>query len=58
MLRCTPQAVEEEVRSAIEEAARGGGFIVGPGCTLAQNTPLVNYNAVARAVEKYGWYRR
>jgi uroporphyrinogen decarboxylase len=58
MLRGTPQAVEEEVRSAIEAAAGGGGFIIGPGCTMAQDTPLANYNAVARAVEKYGRYRR
>ena len=58
MLHGTPRQVEEEVRSAIEAAADGGGFIVGPGCTLTQDTPLANYNAVARAVERYGRYRR
>ena len=58
MLQGTPLQVEEEVRSAIEAAAEGGGFIIGPGCTLAQGTPLANYNAVARAVEEYGRYRR
>jgi len=58
MLHGTPRQVEEEVRSAIEVAADGGGFIVGPGCTLAQDTPLANYNAVARAVERYGRCRR
>ncbi|MDH5199818.1 MAG: hypothetical protein OEW93_02930, partial [Candidatus Bathyarchaeota archaeon] len=58
MLQGTPQQVENEVRSAIEAAAEGGGFIIGPGCTLAQGTPLDNYNAVARAVERHGQYRR
>jgi len=58
MLQGTPHQVENEVRSAIEAAAEGGGFIIGPGCTLAQGTPLANYNAVARAVERHGLYRR
>ncbi|MDH5791493.1 MAG: hypothetical protein OEZ44_04850 [Candidatus Bathyarchaeota archaeon] len=58
MLQGTPQQVEDEVRSAIEAAAEGGGFIVGPGCTLAQGTPFANYNAVARAAERHGRYRR
>jgi uroporphyrinogen decarboxylase len=52
----SPQQVEEEVKSAIEGTAEGGGFIIGPGCTLSQDTPLANYNAVARAVERYGRY--
>lgn len=54
----TPREVEEEVKASIEAAAEGGGFIVGPGCTLFQDTPLENFNAVARAVEKHGRYRR
>ena len=58
MLQGTPHQVENEVRSAIEAAAEGGGFIIGPGCTLAQGTPLANYNEVARAVERHGLYRR
>ncbi len=58
MINSTPRQVEDEVRSAIERAGKGGGFIVGPGCTLTQDTPLANYNAVARAVERYGRYRR
>jgi len=49
--------VEASVKDAIERAGRGGGFIVGPGCTLNAYTPLENYNAVARAVEKYGRYK-
>jgi uroporphyrinogen decarboxylase len=57
MINGTPRQVEQEVKSAIERAGKGGGFIVGPGCTLTQGTPLANYNAVARAVERYGRYR-
>jgi len=52
----TPRQVEEQVSASIEEAARGGGFIIGPGCTLFQDTPLANFNAVGRAMEKHGKY--
>jgi len=58
MRRGTPQQVEEEVKSAIESSAEGGGFIIGPGCTLYSDTPLANFNAVGKAVERYGKYRR
>lgn len=54
----TPDQVEKEVKAAIENAAEGGGFMIGPGCTLFQETPLANFNAVARAVEKYGRYKK
>jgi len=58
MVNGTPDQVEAEVRQAIESASEGGGLIIGPGCTLSQETPLANYNAVARAVERHGRYRR
>jgi len=58
MLHGTPDQVEKEVQSAIESAPEGSGLIIGPGCTLNQHTPLANYNAVGRAVEKYGRHRR
>jgi uroporphyrinogen decarboxylase len=54
----TPKQVEEQVKASIEDAAEGGGFIIGPGCTLYQDTPLENFNAVAKAVEKYGVNKR
>ncbi len=54
----TPRQVEDEVKKAIESAAEGGGFIIGPGCTMFQDTPLSNFNAVAKAVKKYGRYKR
>jgi len=54
----TPQEVENEVKASIEAAGDGRGFILGPGCTLFQDTPLANFNAVARSVEKYGRLKR
>lgn len=53
----TTEQVENEVRTTIEKVAGKGGLIVGPGCTLLQDTPLANFNAVARAVLKHGSYR-
>jgi uroporphyrinogen decarboxylase len=54
----SPSQVEAHVKEALDATAGGGGFILGPGCTLYQDTPLANYNAVARAVQKYGQYKR
>jgi len=54
----TPQEVESQVKEAIESAAEGGGFILTPGCTVLADTPLENINAMGRAVEKYGRYKR
>jgi len=54
----TPKQVEAEVRKAIEDAGEGGGFMLGPGCTVYQDMPRENYNAVGRAVIKYGYYKK
>jgi uroporphyrinogen decarboxylase len=58
MLHGSPQQVEATGKDAIERAGKRGGFMIGPGCTLNAETPLANYNAVARAVEKYGRYKK
>lgn len=58
MRQGTPEQIDNEIKASIEGVADGGGFIIGPGCTLFQDTPLANFNAVGRAVEKYGRYRR
>jgi uroporphyrinogen-III decarboxylase len=50
----SPQQVENQVKAAIDADSSGGGFILGPGCTLYQDTPLENMNAVGRTIEKYG----
>jgi uroporphyrinogen decarboxylase len=48
--------VEADVKKAIEDAGEGGGFMLGPGCTVYQDMPRASYNAVGRAVIKYGNY--
>jgi len=48
--------VEADVKKAIEDAGEGGGFMLGPGCTVYQDQPRASYNAVGRAVIKYGYY--
>lgn len=57
MIHGTPLEVMEQVRDAIEKTS-GEGLIIGPGCTLSQDTPRENYNAVAKAVMRYGQFRR
>jgi uroporphyrinogen decarboxylase len=54
----TPAQIEEQVKRAIDDASEGGGFIIGPGCTVFQDMPYENYNAVGRAVMRHGAYRR
>jgi len=54
----TPEQVEAEAKQAIEDAGEGGGFMLGPGCTVFQDMPRENYNAVARAAIKHGYYRK
>jgi uroporphyrinogen decarboxylase len=54
----TPHQVEEETRKAIEAAGENGGFMIGPGCTVTQDMPIQNYNAIGRAIIKYGYYKK
>jgi len=56
-MKCgTPEQVENQVKNSIEIAAKDGGFMITPGCTVLTDIPLANINAVGRAVEKYGRY--
>jgi len=48
--------IEEEVKKAIHDAGEGGGFMLGPGCTVYQDQPRRSYNAVGRAAIKFGYY--
>jgi uroporphyrinogen decarboxylase len=54
----TPNQVETAVKKVIDECAEGGGFMIGPGCTVFQDMPIENYNAVGRAVQKFGVFKR
>lgn len=51
-----PSDVERETLDAINSTKSGGGFILGPGCTVYQDMPRENYNAVGRTIVKYGYY--
>lgn len=45
--------VYAHVRQGLELGGRKG-YMVGPGCTIYEDTPIVNYMAARLAVEKYG----
>ena len=53
MRTAIPEQIETSVRAAIEE---GGyeGFMISPGCTLYQDTPLQNFIAVGKAAQRHG----
>lgn len=52
----SPSDVEKEVEEAISVAGDGGGLILSSGCEIPQSAPEENIRALARAVERYGWY--
>ncbi len=54
----TSEQVEDAAKKAIEDCAGDGGFMLGPGCTVFSDMPISNYNAIGRAVWKYGAYKK
>lgn len=52
------KAIMAEAKQAIESAGVGGGFILAGGCTVSSMAPIESYNAVGRAVELYGRYKK
>jgi uroporphyrinogen-III decarboxylase len=52
----TPAEVEEYCHRLIEEAGKGGGFILAGGCEIPPNARPENIRAMVRAVRKYGYY--
>ena len=51
------ELVREKTRLAIEVMGPGGGFIVGPGCALAPETPAENVAAMIDSARAHGRYR-
>ena len=49
----TPQEVMDEARQQIDILAKGGGFILAPGCEYPPNMPLDNAFALVKAAELY-----
>ena len=56
MLSGTPAEVDAQTKDAVQQAARGGGFILCTGCELGANSPPENILAAADAIRKYGQY--
>jgi uroporphyrinogen decarboxylase len=50
----TPEEVFKEA-SIILENEKDGGFIMGPGCTVFQDMPIENFNAIGKAIIKNGY---
>jgi len=51
-----PQLVDERCKEAIAIVGAGGGFMLGAGCALSQDTPLENLDALMAARDRYGKY--
>jgi len=56
LLTGTPEQVEAQARDAIQQAAKGGGFVLSGGCELSAINPPENILAAVRAAEEYGRY--
>jgi uroporphyrinogen decarboxylase len=52
----SPQEVERVVRSIVEAAKPGGGYIFCTAEGVTDNTPVENVRAMMRAVKRYGTY--
>lgn len=52
----SPEEVKEEVRRRIQEAGRGGGFIIAPSHNIQPDTPLDNIFAYFEAIREWGKY--
>jgi uroporphyrinogen decarboxylase len=56
MLKGTPKMIEEACRKAIEDAGKGGGFILMTGDQCGRDTPEENIFAFVQAAKRYGTY--
>jgi len=52
----TKEQIEEAVKSCIDIAAEGSGYILAPGCMIPLNAPLENIRYFWEAALKYGTY--
>jgi uroporphyrinogen-III decarboxylase len=53
----TPDAVRRAVRQAIDDAAEGGGYILGTAEAIAPETPAESLRAASEAARQFGVYR-
>lgn len=57
MLQGTAHRVEREATACIENASKGGGFILSADCTLPRDTPKQNLEVLVRVALSRGTYR-
>lgn len=50
------QDVKDEVKNRIEQAGKGGGYILAPAHNIQPDTPLENIYAMYEAVKEFGVY--
>jgi len=53
LVQGSPQEVMEACARQIEVLAKGGGYVLAPGCEYPPNIPLTNAFALVRAAERY-----
>jgi len=54
LIHGTPLEVMDECRRQIDVMARGGGYILAPGCEYPPNIPLTNAFAMMEAAKRFG----
>ncbi len=52
LIHSSAEEVKREVRTTIQQTAKGGGYILGPGITLQHDVPLENILALIPNIDK------
>ncbi|MGC8777740.1 MAG: uroporphyrinogen decarboxylase family protein [Candidatus Caldatribacteriaceae bacterium] len=52
----SPSEVKEEVKRRIQEAGKGGGYIIAPSHNIQPDTPVANLLAYFEAIQEFGRY--
>lgn len=53
ILRGTAEQVRQRSKQCLEQAGEGGGFLLGTGCFVPQDSPLENLRAMVDAAQEY-----
>jgi uroporphyrinogen decarboxylase len=52
----TKEEIEQAVKECIDIGAKGGAYILAPGCGIPPDTPAEKIHAFMEARKKYGSY--